>query len=228
MEDILGIDAAYPMKKYCSRELINEYHQYIMEFLIKTSEKESQQKSLSKSPQKKNHTKKSRKRKRDEIEIDDNEFIFIPAFDVESILDEKQDGGDDIQFKIRWKGWPKEYDSWTYLSFLDKNSLKLVEDFRRKQKNNKNNKNLGQKGFASNYWKEIYSTEWCAFMDGMDNGQEHADYCYYFFKKFNIHLSIQNIADFGFGHGKMLDAFVRRFRPKVMYKYIYTIYYILL
>ena len=134
-------------------------------------------------------------------------------------MDEKQDNGDntDIQFKIRWKGWPKQYDSWTYQSFLDSNSLKLVEKFRRERYDKKN---LGQKGFASNYWKEIYSTEWQQFMDGMDNGQEHADYCYYFFKKYNMHLSIQNIADFGFGHGNMLDAFVRRFRPKVKYYYI--------
>ena len=234
------------MKKYCSQELIDEYHDYIMVFMHKTLQKEQPSSTntstsasssiVSPAPTQKS---KSRKRKHHELDEDEDEHIFIPAFDVEAILDEKQDEStstsssrsksskieNDIQFKIRWRGWPKEYDSWTYQSFLDENSLKLVQEFRRKNRNYSNRKkNLGQKGFASNYWKELYAKEWRPYMDGMDNGQEHADYAYYFFKKYNIHTNIENIADFGFGHGKMLDAFVKRFRPKVMSVYTLFLY----
>eukprot|EP01083_Nonionella_stella_P208155 755625_1 len=39
MEQILDIDEAYPMKDYCNNKLINEYHEYIMEFAKKFENK---------------------------------------------------------------------------------------------------------------------------------------------------------------------------------------------
>eukprot|EP01084_Bolivina_argentea_P300492 518155_1 len=154
----------------------------------------------------------------------DNE-IFVPRFDIECILDERQNNNNDIEFKIRWKGWPKQYDSWIPLPYLDKHSLKLVDKFRRNS--NKSIKNLGSKGFPSDYWKELYASEWQKYMDGMDNGNEHSDYAFYFFKRFGI--QIDSIADFGFGQGDMFDAFVRKFKPKVAYglepsKYAFDMY----
>ena len=179
MEQILGIDASLPMKQFCAKEVITEYHEYIMEFAQQTNKKKK---------------------------------TFEPSFDVESILDEKQDSDDDsIQVKIRWKGFPKEYDSWTYSEFLNKESLKLLHDFRRKQMA------LGRRGFTKNYWETLYAEEWKHYMDGMDNGSDHADYVHAFFKKFEMHTTIQSIADFGFGKGNMMNAFIKKFKPKVAY-----------
>eukprot|EP01084_Bolivina_argentea_P140310 246711_1 len=184
MEDILDIDPQFPMATYTSKELIQEYHEYIMEYANGTR-----------------HTTTTK---------GDDANIFTPYFDVECILEENQETDDDeIQYKIRWKGWPKEYDSWTN----DTLCPSLIAKFRR----SKNTKNLGTKGFAAGYWRQLYSADWAEYMDGMENGQEHSDYVYYFFKKYGFHQQIEHIADFGFGHGNMLDAFVKRFRPKVAY-----------
>eukprot|EP00483_Globobulimina_turgida_P007530 UN07544 len=148
MEQILNIDLAYPMTQCCSNELISEYHEYIMQFASKTAE---------------NKEKKSK-----------TKLIFTPTFDVECILDEKQEcDDDDIQFKIRWKNWPSQYDCWTDASGLGPYTFKLVDNFRRF---NNRKKNLGRKGFHESYWKEIYPLDWKQFMDGEDNGIEHAEY----------------------------------------------------
>ena len=189
------------MKQYCPESFIYEYHEYVMKYAQETMQCKDKQ----------NDEKMQRKKKMDDV------HIFVPRFDVEAILDEKQDSdGDDIQFKIRWKGWPKEYDSWTYQEYLDEYTLEMVDKFRRHKRCN-----LGQKGFGSQYWKELYATEWEEFMDGHSNGMDHAEYVYAFFKKYDMQQSIQHIADFGFGHGSLLDAFVKKFRAKVCRYYIY-------
>lgn len=194
MEQILGIDPQFPMKQFCAKEVITEYHEYIMQFSQKTLQRNS------------NNTNNNKKHKKTA-----SKHIFVPLFDVESIMDEKQDSDDDIQVKIRWKGFSKEYDSWTYSEYLNEQSFELLHEFRRKQMA------LGRRGFTRNYWETLYAEEWKSYMDGHDNGSEHADYVYAFFKKFEMHTSIQHIADFGFGKGNMMNSFIKKFRPKMAY-----------
>mmetsp|Transcript_15724 Transcript_15724/g.24923 ORF Transcript_15724/g.24923 Transcript_15724/m.24923 type:complete len:582 (+) Transcript_15724:35-1780(+) len=224
LEEVLAIDVSYPMKKHCSDALIAEYHEYVMEYAQKTAERERKDTEPLNEQQandndkestiKKNKSTKSSKKKKSRKRKRIDEELFCPSFDVECVLDEKQESEEeDIQFLIRWKGWPKEYDSWTFASCLNDYSLALVDRYRR----SRGGRNLGEKGFSRTYWKELYSKEWQEYMDGYLNGCEHAEYAYYFFKKFGIHSHIHCLADFGFGHGNMLDAFVKKFKPKIAY-----------
>ncbi len=50
-------------------------------------------------------------------------------------------------------------------------------------------------------------------MDGVNNVDEHAAYCYYFFARLGVHTKIKALASFGFGKGHMLEAFIKQFRP---------------
>ena len=198
-----------------------------MEYAQQTADRQSEQKTTS--------TRSTRCRSKSAIDkisksgcdlkVDDVE-PFRPIFDVEAILDEKEGENDDgIQFKIRWRGWPKEYDSWVPDQCLDEESKCLIDDFRRrrpsqhpKDSNNSTQsmgRNLGRRGFSAKYWNSIYTKPWAQFMDGHDNGRAHAEYAFYFFKKYGILQQIQCIADYGFGRGNMLQHFVRKFRPKV-------------
>ncbi|ETO21908.1 hypothetical protein RFI_15292 [Reticulomyxa filosa] len=54
-------------------------------------------------------------------------------------------------------------------------------------------------------------------MDGHDNAPDHANYVYYFFKRFGLHNAIKSVADFGFGTGTQLESFAQKFNPKVIY-----------
>lgn len=212
MEDILGIDDQFPMSRHCAASFIDEWHQYIMEFAQKTADRQSRRTA----PSSRSSSKSAIATKSDsecDAKEDDVE-PFRPLFDVEAILDEKEgeEMGDGFLFQIRWRRWPKAYDCWIAEQCLDEASKCLIDDFRRRRASRPN---LGQRGFTANYWNSIYSKPWAQFMDGHDNGRAHAEYAFYFFKKYGILQQIRCIADYGFGRGNMLEHFVRKFRPKV-------------
>ena len=50
-----------------------------------------------------------------------------PEYEVESIVGRVQKG-DDVQYKVKWKGWPIEFATWQRLEDLD-GSIELVEEF---------------------------------------------------------------------------------------------------
>eukprot|EP01084_Bolivina_argentea_P123558 218963_1 len=185
MEEVLEVAKDNPpMKTCCSTELITELHATIMKFIENT---------------------KNNKEK--------NELHFVPHFDLEEILDEKQDSDSNhgtIEYLIHWKGWPLQYNSWVKEEWLSKAAQPLIYKFRRYN----NNKNLGNKGFSNAYWNTLKVFD--GFIDGDDNATQHANYAYALLARQGI-KNIQRIADFGFGKGNMFHAFVKQFKPKHAY-----------
>lgn len=57
-----------------------------------------------------------------------------PTYEVEAIIGRKQRGGD-VQYKVKWKGWPIEFASWEGLDNLE-NSMELVEEYDHAQPRN--------------------------------------------------------------------------------------------
>jgi len=71
----------------------------------------------------------------------------------------------------------------------------------------------GPDGFGTDYWSTVYKTP--GHIDGHANGDIH---CAYLKSLFKLDMAIvSSIADFGFGEGGMLQAFIAGFQPRRAY-----------